>query len=106
MYDFEEKLKWGATLSPGDIVNDCRYLNVKIKKISPRMCDGVISDYSIITEDGMGCSLINCCREPMTDEEIKRELKETDLEGFDLDEAIKFVMEHPFHNHHGKGNKK
>ncbi len=78
-----DKLLWGATLRPGDIVNDCRYKDLKIKTITPCYYDGVranlkgngkeIFDYDIILEDGANCSLMHCCNRP---EDIPQEIKD------------------------------
>jgi hypothetical protein len=97
----DPRLEWGATLKPGDIVNDCRYLNIKIKEITPVESKEVgVFDYNIVTEDGQGCSLTGCCNFPMTDEEIKESLLMIE-DGCipDKEEAIRWVMEHPYHNH-------
>jgi len=98
----KEKLDWGASLKPGDIVNDCRYLNIKIKEIKARSNEEFgIYDYDIVTEDGQGCSLMGCCEKPLTDEKIKWFLLNTPAIE-DPEEAVRWVMEHPNHNHIGK----
>ena len=102
--EFEEmledpRLEWAKTAKPGDIINDCRYLNIKIKTMTPELYEGKIYDYDLVFEDGSGCSLTGCCNLPLTDDEIKESLREIEMEGYDVEESIKWVMENPLHNH-------
>jgi len=97
----DPRLVWAreTPLKPGDIVNDCRYLNIKIKEIVPKIYEGKIYNYDLILEDGASCSLTSCCNMPMTDDEIKEDIRNIEMEGYDAEEAIKWVMENPLHNH-------
>ena len=95
----DPRLEYAKTLGPGGIVNDCRYLNIKIKEMKPLLYKGKIYDYDLIFEDGSGCSLIGCCNMPLTDDEIKEEMRKIEMEEYDAEESIKWVMENTRHNH-------
>ena len=61
----EAKLKWGLTLKPGDLVNDCTAFNVRIRSIEPDYIQTrkgwYIYDFTLTTEpNGGSCSLIHC----------------------------------------------
>ncbi len=80
----DAKLSWGATLKPGDVVNDCKFRDIKIKTIKPRKYEmdskvgnkvtkkGEVFDFDIVLEDGGQCSLMHCCNRP---EEIPNRIK-------------------------------
>lgn len=55
------KLKWGATLKPGDIIEDCRFRNLEIETIESFWERGELVDYDILFTNGSACSLVHCC---------------------------------------------
>lgn len=63
---YEQKLRWGSKLKPGDIVCDCKSKNLPIKSIVPEYgCSrykNAIGDYQIELIDGSFHSLIHCCQ--------------------------------------------
>lgn len=67
----KEKIAWGKTLKPGDLICDCRFKHVAIKEI---WWDGKF-DYTILTEDGMYCSLIHCADKADHDESVHEQQK-------------------------------
>jgi hypothetical protein len=52
-----EKKVWATNLKPGDIVNDCKGRNIKIKETS----GGEGYDVQLVLEDDSCCSAMNCC---------------------------------------------
>lgn len=61
----ESRLKWGLTLKPGDLVNDCTSFNVRIRNIEPDYVQTgrgwYIYNFTLETEpNGGSCSLIHC----------------------------------------------
>lgn len=69
-----EKMNFGATLKPGDLIGTCKGYNEVIKEIWPEWRSlgkgRVVVDFYIETEAGSSCSLYNCCCKAETREEI------------------------------------
>jgi hypothetical protein len=63
-----EFLSLMASIGEGDLVNDCRMANVRIKELAPqyvRRAGGYVLNDVLITDDkGSGCSLIHCGVKP------------------------------------------
>ena len=50
------RMKWVMSLKVGDKVQDCRYKEVEIAKITDCYIQGILVDRDILTTDGYGCS--------------------------------------------------
>lgn len=63
-----EKLQYGLTLKPGDLINTCTCKDEVIVKIHPEYRQfgkgKYIIDFAIITDSMLSCSLIHCCDPP------------------------------------------
>jgi hypothetical protein len=66
-----DKLSFGLTLKPGDLVSSCKGFNEFIKVIEPcwtsygMLRGNYIYDFDIETVGGGSCSLIHCCSFPL-----------------------------------------
>ena len=58
------KLQRGHRLMIGDIVNDCKYRDQKIKEIIPKFAGKELKDFTLILENGSCCSWMDCCNLP------------------------------------------
>lgn len=74
------KLSYGLSLKPGDLISTCKGYNERIAKITPDKYTyrkgWVIVDFDIITTVGSSHSLISCCSFPLeTREQIIEYMK-------------------------------
>jgi hypothetical protein len=104
----DEKLKWAKTLKPGDVVNDCRYLNMRIVSIVPRLITertagkswgpekiGDPYNFDATFEDGNICSIMNCAEPAIPQTELEAQIKEYHPD--EAEEILKNIRANKFH---------
>lgn len=88
--EWHQKLLWIATLKVGDLVNDCRYRNLRIKEIYETPYD-----LDLILEDGSGCSAGSCCSPPMTQAEVREQMADDGIEEEHILKCLSNLGEEP-----------
>jgi hypothetical protein len=87
---WHQKLLWIATLKVGDLVNDCRYRNLRIKEIYETPYD-----LDLTLEDGSGCSAGSCCSPPMTSEQVRTQMEKNGQGEADILKCLQALGEEP-----------
>jgi len=77
-HSLDKIIRWGASLQPGDLINDCSGFNSIVKEVNVE-CNHSSRGWAIVgvnydTEPNGGCSLLHCGVEPA----IARDVLEVD----------------------------